>query len=139
MIKVKDLGDNRWKKQDQAGHKIKRNLIPLVLDDEPSLDGVGEGKSPEYADKYPAPEGQDFSLERVQRCEVYIGLAHAFLQAGARNLLVGLWRVEDEVPCLPVARFYENLTGAYVGDRAGSGKPMFKSEALREAKHWVVK
>jgi CHAT domain-containing protein len=70
--------------------------------------------------------------------EGYIGLAHAFLQAGARSLLVSLWKVGEEATALLMTRFYENLTGAYDDDREGRcGEPMSKAEALREAKRWL--
>ncbi len=70
--------------------------------------------------------------------EGYIGLAHAFLQAGARSLVVSLWRVEDMATALLMTRFYENLTGIYPDGRNGrTGEPMTKAEALREAKHWL--
>lgn len=70
--------------------------------------------------------------------EGYIGFAHAFLQVGARSLLVGLWKVDDEATSLLMRRFYENWVGAYEGDRAGHGAaPMSKADALREAKLWL--
>ncbi len=70
--------------------------------------------------------------------EGYVGFAHAFLQAGARSLLVSLWPVEDEATSLLMRRFYENRTGKYADDRgAGAGQPMSKAKALQEAKHWL--
>jgi CHAT domain-containing protein/tetratricopeptide (TPR) repeat protein len=70
--------------------------------------------------------------------EGYIGLAHAFLQTGARSLVVSLWRVEDEATAMLMARFYENLTGNFDGEREGSrSEPMPKALALKEAKHWL--
>jgi CHAT domain-containing protein/tetratricopeptide (TPR) repeat protein len=70
--------------------------------------------------------------------EGYIGFAHAFLQVGARSLLVGLWKVDDEATSLLMRRFYENWTGSYQGDRAEyAGTPMTKADALREAKVWL--
>lgn len=70
--------------------------------------------------------------------EGYVGLAQAFLQAGARSLLVSLWRVEDEATALLMRRFYENLTGAFTDDRLGHHREsMPKAEALREAKMWL--
>jgi CHAT domain-containing protein/tetratricopeptide (TPR) repeat protein len=70
--------------------------------------------------------------------EGYIGFAHAFLQAGARSLLVSLWKVEDEATSLLMRRFYENRAGSYEGEREGlTGEPMTKSAALREAKLWL--
>jgi len=70
--------------------------------------------------------------------EGYIGFAHAFLQVGARSLLVGLWKVDDEATSLLMNRFYENWTGAFGDDRSGhDGAPMSKANALREAKLWL--
>lgn len=70
--------------------------------------------------------------------EGYIGLAHTFLQVGARSVVVSLWRVEDTATSLLMGRFYENLTGAYDDERGDHvGERMSKVEALREAKHWL--
>ncbi len=80
-------------------------------------------------------------LGREAHGEGHIGFVHAFLQAGARNLLVSLWRVEDRAAALLMKRFYENATGAgsLDDDRGGprSGPPMTKASALREAKRWL--
>jgi CHAT domain-containing protein/tetratricopeptide (TPR) repeat protein len=74
--------------------------------------------------------------------EGYVGLAHAFLQAGARSLLVSLWRVEDQSTSILMRRFYEDLLGQYSGVRGSDpgrapGSAMSKVEALREAKSWL--
>ena len=76
--------------------------------------------------------------------EGYIGLAHAFLQAGARSLLVSLWSVEDRSTSLLMKRFYENWLGNYEGVREMPGgeqrdpsAAMTKADALQEAKHWL--
>jgi CHAT domain-containing protein len=66
-------------------------------------------------------------LGRKVAGEGYIGLAHAFLQAGARALLVSLWKVEDRSTSLLMERFY--------GNRLERGQT--KVEALREAKRWL--
>jgi CHAT domain-containing protein len=77
-------------------------------------------------------------LGRETAGEGYVGLSHAFLQAGARSVLVSLWMVEDEATSLLMNRFYENLTGAYEDERMGACRhAMPKTEALREAKHWL--
>ncbi len=82
--------------------------------------------------------GCQTGLGRETAGEGYVGLAHAFLQAGARSVLVSLWKVEDQATALLMSRFYENLTGAYRDQRhGGRGEPMSKAEALREAKQWV--
>jgi CHAT domain-containing protein len=59
--------------------------------------------------------------------EGYIGFAHAFLQAGARALLVSLWKVEDRSTSMLMERFY--------GNRLQRGQT--KVEALRDAKQWL--
>jgi CHAT domain-containing protein len=70
--------------------------------------------------------------------EGYLGLAHAFFQAGSRSMLVSLWDVEDRATALLMHRFYENMTGSFEGARAGlRGRAMGKAEALREAKSWL--
>ena len=70
--------------------------------------------------------------------EGYVGFAHAFLQAGARSLIVSLWRVEDRATSLLMHRFYENRFGSSKEERDGQAvPPMRKAEALREAKLWL--
>jgi len=70
--------------------------------------------------------------------EGYVGLAHTFLQAGARSLIVSLWSVEDQATSLLMKRFYENWTGRYTDVRsARTGIPMSKADALQEAKRYV--
>ncbi len=70
--------------------------------------------------------------------EGYVGFAHAFLQVGARSLLVSLWKVEDKATSLLMRRFYENWLGEYGEERRGRvGEPMTKAEALQEAKYWL--
>ncbi len=81
--------------------------------------------------------GCQTALGRRAAGEGYIGLAQAFLQAGARSLIVSLWRVEDEATAMLMGRFYENLTGAYEDERDGLRQPMGKARALREAKYWM--
>jgi CHAT domain-containing protein len=71
--------------------------------------------------------------------EGYIGFAHAFLQAGARSLLLSLWPVEDRATSLLMQRFYGNLFGKARDDRGARSddRPMTKRDALREAKTWL--
>lgn len=82
--------------------------------------------------------GCQTALGRETPGEGFIGLAQAFMQAGARNLLVSMWQVEDEATYRLMVRFYENLTGAYSETRGGRvAKPMPKADALQEAKQWL--
>jgi tetratricopeptide (TPR) repeat protein len=66
------------------------------------------------------------------RGEGLLGFAQAFLQKGARSVVLSRWQVDDEATALLMVRFYENL----LGKRKGL-KPMPKAEALQEAKDWL--
>jgi len=63
--------------------------------------------------------------------------------AGARSLLLSLWKVDDQATMLLMKRFYENMLGKYDEDRRipdreySPGTRMPKAEALREAKVWL--
>jgi len=70
--------------------------------------------------------------------EGYVGLAHSFLQAGARSLIVSLWPVEDQATSVLMKRFYENWTGRYSDVRNGrTARAMSKADALQEAKRYL--
>ncbi len=80
------------------------------------------------------------ALGRKVAGEGYIGLAHAFLQAGAKSLLVSLWKVDDRATAMLMQRFYEDRLGRYAGVRSpgrASAAPLPKTEALAEAKRWL--
>jgi CHAT domain-containing protein len=78
----------------------------------------------------------DTGLGREVAGEGYVGFAQAFFQAGARSLLVSLWKVEDRSTALLMRRFYELWTGRDAGTRAKKAG-MSKAAALREAKIWL--
>jgi CHAT domain-containing protein len=65
--------------------------------------------------------------------EGYLGFTQALLLAGSRSVVLSLWRVSDEATALLMGRFYANL----LGSRKGLNGPMPKSEALKEAQHWL--
>jgi hypothetical protein len=75
--------------------------------------------------------------------EGFLGFSQALFVAGARTLVLTLWRVQDTPTMLLMRRFYENLLGSFDESRLvagftyepGSGMP--KAEALREAKEWL--
>jgi CHAT domain-containing protein/Tfp pilus assembly protein PilF len=70
--------------------------------------------------------------------EGYVGFGHAFLESGARSVVVGLWKVEDEATSLLMQRFYGNLFGKHEAEREElTGEPMTKAAALQEAKSWL--
>jgi CHAT domain-containing protein/tetratricopeptide (TPR) repeat protein len=83
--------------------------------------------------------GCQTALGRRVAGEGYIGFAHAFLQAGARSLLLSLWPVEDQATSLLMQRFYGNLFGHARAGRVENSddRPMTKRDALREAKMWL--
>lgn len=72
-------------------------------------------------------------LGRYAGGEGYLGFAQALLLAGAKNLLLSLWKVDDQATALLMKRFYENLWAS----RPGMTAPLSTSEALREAKEWL--
>jgi hypothetical protein len=75
----------------------------------------------------------DSGLGRNLGGEGFLGFTQALLLAGARSLVLSLWKVDDTATALLMERFYQNL----LGKRDGLTKPLPKAEALREAKAWL--
>lgn len=71
--------------------------------------------------------------------EGFVGLAHAFFRAGARNLVVSLWEVDDAATARLMSRVHESRTGHYSGPRGGhpAGARLSVVDALAEAKAWL--
>jgi CHAT domain-containing protein len=75
--------------------------------------------------------------------EGFLGFSQALFLAGARSLVLSLWRVEDTATTLLMTRFYENLLGAFDrvrivgGEELRPGTPLPKATALWEAKNWL--
>jgi CHAT domain-containing protein len=65
--------------------------------------------------------------------EGLLGFTQAFLQKGARSVVLSRWKVDDTATALLMIRFYENL----LGKRAGLKQGMKRAEALAEAKKWL--
>jgi CHAT domain-containing protein/tetratricopeptide (TPR) repeat protein len=65
----------------------------------------------------------DTGLGEIRTGEGVFGLRRAFFMAGARTLVLSLWKVSDLATTVLMERFYENLTGRGLG----------RSAALREA------
>jgi CHAT domain-containing protein len=61
------------------------------------------------------------------------GFAQVLFKAGARSLVLSLWKVDDTATALLMTRFYENL----LGKREGLKAPLPRAEALREARQWL--
>jgi len=66
--------------------------------------------------------------------EGVVGLVYPFMEAGARSLLVSLWKVDDRATALLMGRFYERWLAVPQGE---AGRRSTKAEALREAKGWL--
>jgi CHAT domain-containing protein len=87
--------------------------------------------------------GCETALGRESGGEGFLGFSQALFVAGARSLLLSLWRVDDQATMLLMQRFYANLLGSFdqprsvAGATYGPGAPMPKAEALREAKQWL--
>jgi CHAT domain-containing protein/tetratricopeptide (TPR) repeat protein len=64
--------------------------------------------------------------------EGLLGFAQAFLQKGARSVVLSRWKVDDRATTLLMVRFYENL----LGKRKGA-KPMGRALALDKARRWL--
>jgi CHAT domain-containing protein len=75
----------------------------------------------------------DTGLGRYSGGEGHLGFAQPFFLAGARSLVLSLWKVDDTATALLMRRFYENL----LGKRAELERPLTKATALREAKDWL--
>jgi CHAT domain-containing protein len=73
------------------------------------------------------------ALGRDLAGEGLLGFAHAFLQKGARSVVLSRWKVDDAATALLMLRFYEDL----LGKRKGLAKPLGRAAALQEAKTWL--
>ena len=73
------------------------------------------------------------------KAEGVVGIARAFLGAGARSVLVSLWAIDDRATLEFMKNFYEALVG---GRRASEAlnqamKCMRESDKFSEVKHWA--
>src|SRR5262249_25501307 len=62
-----------------------------------------------------------------------LGFVQAFLQCGARCVVLSRWEAEDTATALLMLRFYENL----LGKRKDLKQSLGRAEALEEAKRWL--
>ncbi|MGH9837303.1 MAG: CHAT domain-containing protein [Blastocatellia bacterium] len=66
----------------------------------------------------------------VRTGEGVFGLRRAFVLAGAKTLVMSLWKVPDLATAILMERFYDNL----LNRRDSSNRPFSRSESLREAR-----
>jgi serine/threonine protein kinase/CHAT domain-containing protein/Tfp pilus assembly protein PilF len=73
------------------------------------------------------------ALGKFSGGESYVGFSQALFLAGARGMVLSLWRVDDRATALLMTRFYENMLGTPEGNVA----QLPKTQALAEAKQWL--
>ena len=73
------------------------------------------------------------------KSEGVVGMARAFLAAGARSVLVSLWAVDEEATMLFMRRFYQQLADGKTASLAlhQSMKSLRESEQFGAAKYWA--
>ena len=76
---------------------------------------------------------------RIFKGEGVIGIARAFLAAGARSVLVSLWAVDDKATMLFMQSFYQLLKEGKTTDVAvhQSMKSLRESEKFSEMRYWA--
>ena len=76
---------------------------------------------------------------RILKGEGVVGIAHAFLAAGARSVLVALWAIDDEATRVFMKSFYQHLKEGETASAAvhQAMKSLRESEKFSEMKHWA--
>ena len=76
---------------------------------------------------------------RVLKGEGVVGIARAFLAAGARSVLVALWAIDDEATMVFMKSFYQQLKEGKTASDAvqQSMKLLRESEQFSEMKYWA--
>ena len=78
-------------------------------------------------------------LGRVLKGEGVVGIARAFLAAGARSVLVALWAIDDKATMVFMKRFYQHLKEGKTASAAvqQSMKFLRESEQYYAMKYWA--
>ena len=73
------------------------------------------------------------------KAEGVVGMARAFLCAGARSVLVSLWGIDDEATLLFMERFYQHLTDGKSASAAlhEAMKSLRESQQFSAVKYWA--
>ncbi|XP_015767494.1 PREDICTED: tetratricopeptide repeat protein 28-like [Acropora digitifera] len=76
---------------------------------------------------------------RILRGEGVVGIARAFLAAGARSVLVALWAIDDEATMVFMKTFYQHLKEGKTASVAVSRsiKSLRESEKFSEMRYWA--
>ena len=76
---------------------------------------------------------------KILRGEGVVGMARAFLAAGARSVLVTLWAIDDEATMEFMKSFYQHLKDGKTASTAvhQSMKYLRESEKFSELRYWA--
>ncbi|XP_044167743.1 tetratricopeptide repeat protein 28-like, partial [Acropora millepora] len=76
---------------------------------------------------------------RLSKGEGVVGIARAFLAAGARSVLVALWAIDDEATMVFMKSFYQHLKEGKTASAAvhHSMKSLRESEEFSEMRYWA--
>ena len=76
---------------------------------------------------------------RISKGEGVVGIARAFLAAGARSVLVALWAINDEATMVFMKSFYQHLKEGKTASAAvhQAMKSLRESEKFSEMRHWA--
>ena len=76
---------------------------------------------------------------KILKGEGFVGIARAFLSAGARSVLVALWAIDDEATMVFMERFYQNVKEGKTASVAvhQSIKCLRESEEFSEMRYWA--
>ena len=76
---------------------------------------------------------------RISKGEGVVGIARAFLAAGARSVLVSLWAIDDEATMVFMKSFYQHLKEGKTASAAvqESMKFLRESKDYSEMKYWA--
>ena len=76
---------------------------------------------------------------RVWKGEGVVGIARAFLAAGARSVLVALWAIDDKATMVFMKSFYQYLRKGKTASAAihQSIKFLIESEEFSEMRYWA--
>ena len=75
----------------------------------------------------------------ILKGEGVVGIAHAFLAAGARSVLVTLWAIDDEATVVFMKSFYQQLKEEKIASAAvqQSMKTLRESGEYSEMRYWA--
>ena len=76
---------------------------------------------------------------RILKGEGVVGIARAFLAAGARSVLISLWAIDDEATMVFMKSFYQHLKEGKTASAAihQTMKFLRESEKFSEMRHWA--